>query len=175
MKPGLYKLIEDVKNPTPDRRKDRDWRAAVGWQKGKRFVIRIVDGLPRLCGSRRWPYQEISERNPIAVALLPNLEACQAESVEDYLWLREFETVWLPDALDVLIGAGKLTLADLGAAIQAAQAVYDAEQAAEQDAADPIPMEEQWDAFCLANADAGMTEAELRKEFQSKLARSQPD
>ena len=44
MKPGIYTLTADVKNPnkgfyTIDRRQTRDWRHAVSWCEGERFTV----------------------------------------------------------------------------------------------------------------------------------------
>lgn len=36
---GLYELMSDFENPTPDRRTKDDWRTAPDWKEGKRFVI----------------------------------------------------------------------------------------------------------------------------------------
>lgn len=38
--PGAYRLARDVKNPRPDRRKTRDWRASPTWKEGTEFVVR---------------------------------------------------------------------------------------------------------------------------------------
>lgn len=37
--PGPYRLDRDVKNPKPDRRRTRDWRASVTWRAGWTFVV----------------------------------------------------------------------------------------------------------------------------------------
>ena len=40
LKPGMYKLSRDVVNPSPDRRKKRDWRSLPSWTEGTEFLVR---------------------------------------------------------------------------------------------------------------------------------------
>ncbi len=37
---GSYRLSRSVKNPTPDRRRTRDWRALAIWSEGEEFIVR---------------------------------------------------------------------------------------------------------------------------------------
>ena len=39
LKPGTYRLARDVTNPSPDRRRTRDWRASPVWEKGEEFLV----------------------------------------------------------------------------------------------------------------------------------------
>jgi hypothetical protein len=39
LKPGTYKLVRDVANPQPDRRKTRDWRAFPTWKADTEFLV----------------------------------------------------------------------------------------------------------------------------------------
>lgn len=39
LKPGIYKLTQDVTNPNPDRRLRRDWRGLPVWSSGQEFLV----------------------------------------------------------------------------------------------------------------------------------------
>jgi hypothetical protein len=39
LKPGTYKLVADLANPTPDKRYRRDWREFPVWEEGWEFLV----------------------------------------------------------------------------------------------------------------------------------------
>jgi hypothetical protein len=43
LKPGTYKLSRDVANPTPDRRKKRDWRSSPSWTEGTELLVQVAN------------------------------------------------------------------------------------------------------------------------------------
>ncbi len=48
LQPGTYKLLTDVVNPKPDRRRKYDWRAEAVWEAGTEFLVEndSTEGAP---------------------------------------------------------------------------------------------------------------------------------
>jgi hypothetical protein len=90
MKPGIYRLTEDVRNPEADLRTRNDWRTIGSWKAGTCFVIveaknhlasemvgRTVMST-RIWAKSFWAHQDISldkpaHQQPVLDALLPKL------------------------------------------------------------------------------------------------------
>jgi len=127
MKPGIYRLTCDVTNPHPDRRSKRDWRKLPVWKAGTIFYVKIDReyGFP-VMHSGRWHHQDLRghRQSPDSewTALVPHLEPVEIDSVDrllraDYHVGRGLGEHVLPEAVQLLIDQGKITLADLSAAM----------------------------------------------------------
>lgn len=121
IKPGLYKLSIDVKNPTPDKRKQDDWRYLPEWKAGRLFVICSGVDFPTI-RSGKWTHHE--KRLSDCGILFANLVPYQAKKVKELLFemgLNEF----LSDAIDILIADGRISIEDLRQALVEAQEIPD--------------------------------------------------
>jgi hypothetical protein len=113
---GTYKLSRHVDNPSPDKRKSRDWKARVSWEAGQTFVIREVPiftpgDAPMPLGS------ELSIPGAIggvplsdvrALAVMPYLVAIK-ERPSQWLLRMDYGTTMAPEIVDHLVKIGAIT------------------------------------------------------------------
>jgi hypothetical protein len=132
LKPGLYRLTADVKNPHPDRRKTHDWRAEVKWPAGLIFMVRNdVYGLRLYTG--RYSHMDIPATRPpdrlheaeartlsMLVALVAALVRHEPVNVDQALKAEGLED-WKTEAIDLLVSQGVLKPADVVKAARAAR------------------------------------------------------
>lgn len=133
LRTGLYRLTQDVSNPTPDRRARHDWTAVPTFEAGQQLTFRITplvyNDLPDGVEPPNPPHfrYEIAERGntkwvtlrkrpdlrvPMMDALGPHLEAIPVDVVALY----DLHDLWHFHAHIVvkrLLDAGKITMEDL--------------------------------------------------------------
>jgi hypothetical protein len=132
---GIYRLTRDVVNPKPDRRQRYDWKAQPMWQAGALFYVRTEthevfnDVTPlvvtTICTG---PYDSDRTRlDDVRIAeIIPALEPVPVDSVAMLLHYNEHVEVsaagdgFLPEAMQLLVDSGKLTLDDVREALRAA-------------------------------------------------------
>lgn len=127
--PGIYELSKDVKNPKPDRRTTRDWRAIPVWEKGTRFLI-LEDrelGYPRLTRLGSYHHEDVSllqsrslresKTFTILEELVPALVRVPGPEAEMRFWFERtcYGDSFAYDALEKLFVEGKIDIAWLSA------------------------------------------------------------
>ena len=102
MKPGLYKLKQDVRNHEGDKRVRRDWYAQSVWKEDRRFIVMdhyaeiekpFITPLGRFCPMLLSKFPEL------CAALVP----CEPETAETALNVDGVGAEWLEDSLKILI------------------------------------------------------------------------
>lgn len=122
LKPGSYKLAQDVKNPNPDRRHRHNWKKREVWEKGTVLVVSDDGpapdpGLPVvqvLVISRPSKFDHILLKSEVGQLLAAQLVP-MAERPSDWL-KREHSLGSAPSILDYLVRTGRLTDEEVKAA-----------------------------------------------------------
>src|SRR5262245_63394754 len=153
MKPGLYRLTTDVKNPRPDRRSASDWRDKDTWHKGLTLYVRtrwLFDDTTCLSmWTGRWSHKDITFRpdsqralkpkedkqDAWLLALLDALEPIEPRDITEALTVAGEENR-LAEAVDWLIRERILSQAVVVAAARRAREEAEADEADEADEAE---------------------------------------
>jgi hypothetical protein len=131
LRAGFYRLTHDVKNPTPDKRKVRDWTAACLWEKGtvlcaaeRYYGVKAHGFLTLELVGHRYRHDCIGPGNETAYAAL--IEAFEPIA-EDYDCLMHRLDTSADVLLDALHRMHRVSLADLAEAQAFAHREYDAQ------------------------------------------------
>jgi hypothetical protein len=100
IKPGIYRLGCDVKNPKADRRARHDWRLAETWTAGTEFVVQQdwEFGHLTIHVQGRWEHHRVAlhnnpkrtdEREQAVIAMLPFLVRDTSREAEFEFWFTD--------------------------------------------------------------------------------------
>jgi hypothetical protein len=123
LKPGMYQLRVDVKNPQADRRKTREWASEVTLKAGMRLRLRVCPDLaPRF--EVLGQYGSVSRHSPLGEAILGAADPVEP-TVKESLLIRD---VWASDVLVRLVESGIVTLEQVEAVQKALEDELEAKE-----------------------------------------------